>query len=65
MDYKNILAKLLEDACNPSLLIFRDGRKQLALPAAGDPYYTVDANLEEEEFEQIKKDFPDIQILYI
>lgn len=64
MMYKNILAKFFEDACHPSLVIFRDGGKQLSLPSAGDPYYTVDANLEEEEFEQIKKDFPNIQILY-
>lgn len=62
--YKNIIAHLIEDACNPSLRVFRDGTKELDLPAAGDPYYTVDAVLTDEEFETIKKDFPKIQILY-
>ena len=62
--YKDIIARLLEDACNPSLRVFRDGSKQLTLPAAGDPYYTVDASLSDEEFEAIRKDFPEIQILY-
>lgn len=62
--YKNIITHLIEDACDPFLRVFRDGTKELSLPAAGDPYYTVDAVLTDEEFETLKKDFPEIQVLY-
>lgn len=61
---KNILRKLIEDAHNPFIIVWERAKQQtLFLPSAGDPYYSVDANLTKEEFEFILKEFPDIKIV--
>ena len=60
---KNILRKLIEDADSPFILVWGRTKEQtLFLPSAGDPYYSVDANLTKEEFELIIKEFPDIRV---
>lgn len=61
---KNILRKLIEDADQPFITVWERTKEQtLFLPSAGDPYYSVDANLTKEEFELIVKEFPDIAII--
>lgn len=61
---KNILRKLIEDAERPFITIWeRTSEQTLFLPSAGDPYYSVDANLTKEEFELIVTEFPDIKII--
>lgn len=61
---KNILRKLIEDADEPFITVWEKAKMQtLFLPSAGDPYYSVDANLTKEEFELIIKEFPDIRIV--
>lgn len=61
---KNILRKLIEDADQPFIIVWEGSKQQtLFLPSAGDPYYSVDANLTKEEFELILKEFPDIGII--
>lgn len=61
---KNILRKLIEDADQPFITVWERTKEQtLFLPSAGDPYYSVDANLTKEEFELIVKEFPDVAII--
>lgn len=61
---KSILTKLIEDADNPQLEIFKDGEKYLHLPTIGDPYYSADARLTQEEFEFLKKEYPELPVRY-
>lgn len=63
---KSILRKLIEDADEPFIIVWEKTKQKqqtLFLPSAGDPYYSVDANLTKEEFELIVKEFPDIKII--
>lgn len=62
---KSILRKLIEDADDPFITIWNGIAVQpvLSLPAMGDPYYTVDANLTQEEFELITKEFPKVRVV--
>ena len=63
--FRNLVARLIDDAEHPSIQIHRDGKKQLHLPSVGDPYYSVDAYLEAAEFEILKTEFPELPIIYL
>ena len=62
--YKDIVAKLIDDADNPHITKYRNGSIMLSLPSQGDPYYSVDCALTEAEAEELMKAFPNLEILY-
>jgi hypothetical protein len=62
--YKNILAKLIEDADQPYIAKYRDGKIFLNLPTQGDPYYSVDCKLTAEEADELLKAFPMLTLKY-
>lgn len=62
--YKDIVAKLMNDADNPHIIKYRDGSTALSLPSMGDPYYSIDCALTEAEAEELMKAFPNLEILY-
>jgi hypothetical protein len=63
--FRNLITRLIDDAEHPSIEIYRDGKKQLHLPSVGDPYYSVDAYLEDAEVESLKTEFPELPIIYL
>lgn len=62
--YKNILAKLIEDADQPYITKYKNGTAFLALPAQGDPYYEVNCPLTAEEVDELLKAFPALALNY-
>jgi hypothetical protein len=64
--YKDIVAKLINDAADPHITKYRSGsiRAMLSLPAMGDPYYSIDCVLTEAEAEELMKAFPNLEIIY-
>lgn len=62
--YKDIVAKLIDDADNPHITEYRNGSIMLSLPSMGDPYYSVDCALTRAEAEELMKAFPNLKIFY-
>ena len=62
--YKNILAKLIEDAERPYISKYKNGAILLALPAMGDPYYEVNCELTSEEADELLTAFPNLKVHY-
>lgn len=62
--YKNILAKLIEDADQPYITKYKSGRIFLTLPAQGDPYYEVSCALTAEEADELLNTFPSLEVQY-
>lgn len=60
--YKNILAKLIEDADQPYISKYKDGTSFLTLPAMGDPYYEVSCGLTAEEVSELLNAFPALEV---
>jgi len=63
--FRNLVARLIDDAEHPSIQIHRDGKKLLNLPSVGDPYYSVDAYLDDADVELLKAEFPELRIVYL
>jgi hypothetical protein len=64
--YKDIVAKLINDADSPHITVYRSGsiRILLSLPTMGDPYYSIDCVLTEAEAEALMKAFPNLEVIY-
>ena len=63
--YKDIIAKLINDADGPHITKYRSGSIMLSLPSAGDPYYSVDCVLTDTEAEELTKAFPNLEVIYM
>lgn len=63
--YKDIIAKLINDADGPHIAKYKSGLNMLVLPSMGDPYYTVDCVLSDAEAGELTKAFPNLEVIYI
>lgn len=63
--YKDIIAKLINDADGPHITKYGSGSVMLSLPSAGDPYYSVDCVLTDIEAEELMKAFPNLEVINV